>query len=310
MKILQIREWNINNVMAIAAQQIANGGIPLGIAPIVVTKNPQILKESKTLLEELEALDIKPNHSFTVTDSEKLAWAEILNMLRKLPEEDADVSLFSGCHRYAASRIVEAYTGERYSYVRQDFAGTPDEIRKLALQGNVLHELNTKMSRLEQLNAIIPLVKNGVFKRAIDLECMYKHGAATYMFGRAYMVAFQNISVEDAMKVPDREVGRIRNIGKPEEVQAAVELIISGEGIKPSTILKKEQVDALKLCSNVLLQKLCLAIESGELADYRKALTLLDWTLKDVDVSKAVELFSLDMDKITKVIFAEAGEKN
>lgn len=311
MYIYQIRSWNINNIVAMAGSQYANNGIPMGVAPIITTSNVDIIKDALTPADVVDSWladeKVRPNGQVIVGELKK-TWAEIADRLKSYPMT-ASTAVFSGCHRVMASAIVWTFTNSLFDYVNQSFTGTFDEIHAMALQGNVLHALNSKMSKKEQLESLVQLVKNGVYTKAKDLLCMYKHGTSTYMFAMAYLVAFYDVTIDEALAIPSKDVGRIRQLNNPEAIREAVNAVLDGtEGTKAPTISKKDYAEVLSLSRSESMKILAESIVNGDIAEFRKVTMIFDYIFRRHE-KEYIKLYSKSSAEITDTIFSEAKER-
>lgn len=271
---VQTVSWELANILSMANSMSQNSYQFPDDKPIMITREKTAIDKGIPFVDALKALEVKKGKKFELF-GKKIAFDEIIEKLSKLPKpKEKLVAVVGGNHKTAAALITFALTGKDLDIPVVE-VGKDWSLK--ALQSNVANGIMRKLSKEQKLLSVIPLVESGQVTKACQLEALgFKHGEATYLYAKAYMIVFQGVCLEDALLVSDKKAGKIKNLGEPAKVQEAVKEDIEGKDPVLPTITKSQYKEAFALVTSECLKSLGKAIQNGDLVTVKKLLLELD----------------------------------
>lgn len=271
---VQTASWDIANILSMANSMAQEGYVFPSDKPVMICREKTAIDKGISFVDALSQIEVKEDRKFDLF-GKKVTFDEIIEKLSNLPKTKKDlVAVVGGNHKTAAALLVFAFTGKDLDIPVVE-VGEDWEVK--ALMSNVANGVMRRLSKEQKLLSVVPLVESGKITKASQLEALgFKHGEATYMYAKAYMVVFQGVSFEDALRVSDKKAGKIKNLGEPEKVQAAVSEDIEGKDPVLPTITKSQYKETFSLVKSESLKSLGKAIQEGDLVTFRKTLLELD----------------------------------
>ena len=206
------RKMQLANVVNLACVLYAQDKWPEGQPPLLYVDCTDVnepipandyMTEVTALLTEHGKHDLKK--TIEIDDKIRFTLGQVLDRISAIVGPDEVIPqgrLVAGDHRHAAALILEAL-GLSPRYKIPYHKSKDGSITELST--NVAHSLNAKLHDEDLVPMVNRLVAEGKLDKAGDLKAFgFKHGKSLYVWAKAELVRVYGMTVEDAVRCPDK----------------------------------------------------------------------------------------------------------
>jgi len=221
----QIRKYHVNVICELVSKLLTIGWLPTSHIAVCGVGACNVRK----VTEETFKADAKYRFGDRTYTGDQI--------VAMIPDYDGEYPIVvEGRHRAVAAVIAKAL-GWKGNV--NTIEVTPDVASRVAIAGNGANDLVARMASAEKLDAIIPLVKEGLYKRESDLP--FLRGTSQKLWAQAQLVLVHGIPAEKAGLL-DKETAR--KAAMSTNVQEYVEAALA-EGKAPVKAMSRTKIEEI-----------------------------------------------------------------